>query len=132
MRPLMAAAGVAAMLLAGTAQTSVPMRLGAADYVAIETAYSRALHDRGAKDGVRYWLTNLAIEPSQDGAVGWAYIVEGRGLEFANAALHQDQWTTTGGAWRMSRRAVHAGNAMPPREHVVPPSNAGRRAFTPR
>lgn len=132
-RPLFVVVGVvASMLVAAGAQLPPPVPLTGADYVEIETAYGRSLHDDGSRRGVRLWLTNLAIDPSRTGAVAWAYVVEARGLEFLNGALYQDHWEETSGEWRLQRRAVHPGNAMPPREHYPAPSNVGARAFTPR
>ena len=82
--------------------------------------------------GLRHWITNLAIETSPDGALGWAYVVQGRGLDFRTGTLYRDEWIRTPEGWRVRHRDVHPGNQMPPRDHYPAPSNVNARTFTPR
>ena len=85
-----------------------------------------------SRRGLRHWITNLAIEASSDGALGWAYVIEGRGLDFQAGALYRDEWIRTPEGWRVRHRDVHPGNRMPPRDHYLAPSNVNARTFTPR
>ena len=135
-RALLTAAGVFASVSVGWGQsTLLPARLAGADYVEIQTTYSRSLHAVGedggsafadaftvdgaiagpagrvagreqlaehavSQRGLRHWMTNLAIEASPDGALGWAYVIQGRGLDFQAGALYRDEWIRTSDGWR--------------------------------
>jgi len=85
-----------------------------------------------AQRGARHWITNLAIEPAADGAVGWAFVLESRGREFTDGGLYRDHWVRTDDGWRIRTRDVLPGNQMPPREDIATHSNIGTRGFTPR
>ncbi len=88
---------------------------------------ARATSERGS----RKWLTNLALEPSRDGAVGWAYILESTGRRFTRGLLYRDEWLPTREGWRIRRRDVFPGTQMPPRSRRLTRSNAGGQAFRP-
>lgn len=130
-RIVLATAAMVAAVLGTAGAQQQPPPLAAADYVEIETGYSRSLHTASER-GLRYWITNLAIETSPTGALGWAYVVQARGLDFQNAALYRDEWVKTSDGWRLRHRDAHPGTVMPPRERYPPPSNIGKRTFTAR
>ena len=72
------------------------------------------------------WLTNLMIEPSPEGAVGWAYIwhidlacgsrsaAQGAGSNTAvkEGGLYRDDIVKTAAGWRFRRRSYTPGHTM--------------------
>lgn len=118
-----------AAVVAGAQQRAPVVPLTGADYVEIKNAYGRSLH---AERDLRHWITNLAIEPSPEGALAWPYVLQSRGREFTDGSLYRDRWVKTPGGWRISTRETFPGNKMPAREDSPAPSNTGSTRFTPR
>ena len=85
-----------------------------------------------SQTGRRHWITNLLIEVSPDGALGWAFVVQARGLEFQAGALYRDRWVRVPEGWRLREREIYPGNQMPPWDHYPAPSNLDAQGFTPR
>lgn len=130
---VLAAAVVAGALhvpVTGARATLAP--LTAADHVAIEALYTRTLHDAGVRAGERHWLTNFFVEPVPGGAEAWAYIVRGKGAEMTLATLYRDRLVKAGASWRIVKHEEFPGTVMPPREHLLPPSNEADTALTAR
>ena len=74
--------------------------------------------------GLRRWLSNLYVEPSPEGAVGWAYQLHldfgsGSGGGSANqvtvleGGLYRDVIVKTAEGWRFKSRIYTPGNTMP-------------------
>jgi hypothetical protein len=72
---------------------------------------------------MRRWLSNLYIEPSPEGAIGWAYIVTVGGLgvtgttprpAIESGALYRDVLVKTPEGWRFKSRTSTPGNGVSP------------------
>lgn len=133
LRVLLAAAiltGATHGTLSGARAALTP--LTAADHVAIDALYQRTLHEEGVRTGVRHWLTNFFAEPVPGGAEAWSYIVRSTGAEMTIATLYRDRLVKRGGHWRIEKHEEFPGTVMPPREHLLPPSNVGEKTLTAR
>ena len=137
--PLAAMVALAMLAMAqgiiGRAPASLPP-LTAADHLAIQALYNRTLHEAGVATGLRHWLTNLVVEPAPGGAsgeaLGWAYIVRSQGTATSAAVLYRDRLVRGSAGWRVDVREEFSGTVMPLRDHLLPPSNEGSKAFTAR
>ena len=78
--------------------------------------------------GLRHWISNLMIQPSPEGAVGWAYILQidsresgdGQGGAGARSSvteggLYHDVIVKTADGWRFKKRTYIGGHGMPER-----------------
>ena len=80
--------------------------------------------------GLRRWLSNLYVEPSAEGAIGWAYQLDvaiggpGAGLPsqttVREGGLYRDVLVKTPDGWRFKSRTYTPGNTMP--TSVPPPA----------
>jgi hypothetical protein len=84
-----------------------------------------AAHAAG-KRGRWFWISNLFIEPSEGGALGWPYVLESDATGMRDGTLYRDDLVKTSSGWRVRERTVVPGNDMPERVHRVRSSaNAG-------
>jgi hypothetical protein len=86
-----------------------------------------------AEPAMHRWLSNLYIEPSAEGAVGWAYLVNLDGLgvpaagappgkpAFRDGGLYRDVLVKTADGWRFKKRVFTPGNTMPRAERAPAP-----------
>ncbi len=72
-----------------------------------------------AKRGLLHSVSNLLIEPAEDGAVGWPYVVQSNGQGLIEAGLYRDTLVKTKDGWRFGTRTYSAGTTMPQREHHI-------------
>jgi hypothetical protein len=89
---------------------------------------STSLAELAAKGehGLRRWLSNLYVEPSPGGAVGWAYQLDvsigasaGQTI-VREGGLYRDVLVKTADGWRFKSRTYTPGNTMP--ASVPPPA----------
>jgi hypothetical protein len=59
--------------------------------------------------GARFWLSNLLVEPTSSGAIGWAYIVQSRGEAFVEGGLYHDVLVRMKEGWRIRTRTYLPG-----------------------
>lgn len=74
--------------------------------------------------GLRHWLSNLYIEPSAGGAIGWAYVATidglaesdppGTRLSLRRGELYRDVLVKTSEGWRFKSRVSTPGTGVPP------------------
>ncbi|MGE0393950.1 MAG: nuclear transport factor 2 family protein [Vicinamibacterales bacterium] len=71
---------------------------------------------------LRRWLSNLYIEPTADGAVGWAYVLTIDGFTptgtpskatIGTGVLYRDVLVRTADGWRFKSRTASPGNGVP-------------------
>jgi SnoaL-like domain len=82
---------------------------------------SKSLAELAAKGehGLRRWLSNLYVEPSAEGAVGWAYQLDvsiGKSAAqttVREGGLYRDVLVKTPDGWRFKSRVYTPGNTMP-------------------
>ena len=77
----------------------------------------------GGQPGLRRWLSNLYVEPTEEGAVGWAYVLEVDGFAatggtpsqatLQSGGLYRDVLVKTADGWRFGSRTFNPGNALP-------------------
>ncbi len=81
--------------------------------------------------GRRAWLTNLSIEPSGEGAEGWACITFSEGLRMVEGGVFHDTLVRTRDGWRVKTRTYLPGTQWPTRPlPVLGPSNNTTSALT--
>ena len=78
----------------------------------------------GGAPALKRWLSNLYVEPSADGAIGWAYIVTIDGFTapggtpakatLQTGVLYRDALVKTPDGWRFKSRTSTPGNGVPP------------------
>lgn len=72
--------------------------------------------------GLRHWTSNLMIEPSVGGAIGWGYIrevdVDGAGAGLGG--LYHDVIVKTSDGWRFKQRTHVPGHGIPERGGLTP------------
>jgi len=74
----------------------------------------------------RTWIANLLIEPSAEGAVGWAYVIQiplppagaasPAGVAATEGGLYHDTIVRTPEGWRSKSRTYRAGHGFPSRK----------------
>jgi len=84
---------------------------------------SLAAFASGGEPGLKRWLSNLYIEPSAEGAIGWAYLltIDGFGAPggtpskatLHNGVLYRDVLVKTPDGWRFKDRTATPGNGVP-------------------
>ena len=77
----------------------------------------------GGQPGLRRWLSNLYIESTEEGAVGWAYVLMIDGFPatggtrssatLQSGGLYRDVLVKTADGWRFKSRTFNPGNTLP-------------------